>query len=171
MRSSARRISRLALLTAVLCIVAPLEIPVGTVPVTLQTFFVALTGAILGSRDGFIAVAAYLLLGAVGLPVFSGWAGGIGTFLGATGGFLLGFPFLALFCGLGKRGSQPLQIASGLIGLIVTDIIGTLHLMNIVGMSASAALIAGVWPFLIKDIACVVLAVITARRMMRRMRL
>lgn len=171
MRFSARRTSRLALMTAVLCIVAPLELPVGLVPVTLQTFFVALTGAVLGPWDGFIAVIAYLLLGAVGLPVFAGWTGGIGMFPGATGGFLLGFPLLSLFCGLGKGRSPALQTVLSLIGLIAMDLIGTIHLMNVAGMDVFAALIAGVWPFLIKDIACIVLAGITARRMLRRLRL
>lgn len=170
MKFSAQRISRLALMTAILCIFAPLELPVGVVPVTLQTFFVALTGAVLGPWDGFIAVIAYLLLGAAGLPIFAGWSGGIGVLLGPTGGFLLGFPFLALFCGVGKGRSLPLQTTLSSIGLALINIIGTIHLMNAAGMDLASALVAGVWPFLIKDIVCIILACITARQMLRRMR-
>jgi len=171
MKPSALRTSRLALMTAILCITAPLEIPTGTVPVTLQTFFIALTGAFLGPRDGFIAVLAYLLLGAAGLPVFSGWSGGFGMFMGPTGGFLLAFPLLALLCGFARKHPLPFQLVSSLIGLIALDLSGILHLMRVAGLSLSAALIAGVWPFLLKDIACVILSVISARKLARRLRI
>lgn len=171
MRSSTLRISRLALMTAILCITAPLEIPTGTVPVTLQTFFVALAGAFLGPRDGFFAALAYLLLGAVGMPVFSGWSGGFGMLMGPTGGFLMAFPLLALFCGFARKRAFPFQALSALLGLLLLDLSGVLHLMRVAGLSLPAALFAGVWPFLLKDIVCVLLSILCARKLAHRLRI
>ena len=171
MRTSTLRLARLALLVAILCITAPLQLPVGTVPVTLQTFFIAFTGALLGPKDGFIAVLAYLLLGAVGMPVFSGWTGGVGMFLNVTGGFLLGFPLLALLSGAARKHALPWQILCALLGLLAADCLGVLHLMHISGLTLPAALITGVWPFLAKDVVSIILAVIAARNLRRRLRL
>lgn len=171
MRTSTQQLSRLALMTAVICIAAPLQIPVGTVPVTLQTFVVALTGALLGARHGTLAVLAYLLIGAVGLPVFSGWTGGFGVLLGPTGGFLMGFLPLAALCGAGKGKPQPTRLLLGLTGLVLMEISGTLVLMGAAGLSFPAALAAGVWPFLIKDIACIILAIPAARSLTKRLRI
>lgn len=171
MRSSVRELTRLSLMTALVCVTAPLQIPLGAVPLTLQTFVIALTGALLGAKQGCIATIAYVLLGAVGLPVFSGFTGGIGILLGPTGGFLIGFPLLAACCGLLRGRTLPLQLLTGLLGLAVMDAIGTLYLMHVADMTLSAALIAGVWPFLVKDIACVILACIAARKIGARLRI
>ena len=99
----------------------------GAVPITLQTFGVLLTGAVLGARRGLAAVMLYLLLGFVGLPIFSGGAGGPGVFAGATAGYLVGFPLAAALCGfLVERlprakaaSSVPLVFAAGLLSSAV----------------------------------------------------
>ena len=171
MRTNTQQLSRLALMTAVICIAAPLQIPVGTVPVTLQTYIIALTGALLGARHGVFATLAYLLIGAVGLPVFSGWAGGLGVLMGPTGGFLVGFLPLAWLCGAGNKRALPVQIALGLAGLFMMEIPGTLVLMLTAGMTLPAALTAGVWPFIAKDVACIICAILSARSLARRLRI
>ncbi len=79
------------LMTALLCICSWLCIPMGSIGITLQSFAVAMALSLLGGKWGTVTVAVYLLLGAVGVPVFSFFRGGIGTLLGATGGFLMGF--------------------------------------------------------------------------------
>ena len=87
---------------AVMAVLSQISIPLPTgVPVTLQTFAVALCGYVLGVGMGGSALAVYLALGAVGLPVFAGFSGGVGSFLGVTGGFLWGFFLMSLLCGLG----------------------------------------------------------------------
>lgn len=166
-----RRTARLALMTAVICVIAPLQIPLGTIPVTLQTLVIALTGYMLGWRDALAATAAYLLLGAVGLPVFSGWTGGIGVVLGPTGGFLLGFPALTVACGWGKGKSLAVQALLGAAGLIVMNALGAAWLMKAAGMSLQAALAAGVWPFLLKDGICILAAMRVARQILARMKI
>ncbi|MDT8323594.1 MAG: biotin transporter BioY [Bacteroidota bacterium] len=89
-------IGSFALLTAV---GAQIVLPTIPVPFTLQTFFVLLSGALLGPRKGAAAQMSYLAMGATGLPVFAGFAGGFPYMLGPTGGYLLAFPFAAFVTG------------------------------------------------------------------------
>ncbi|WP_110181765.1 biotin transporter BioY [Nocardioides solisilvae] len=118
----------LALVTAFTALIAVCAILPGLkiglpVPVTLQTFGVLLAGAVLGARRGFLAVTLYLVVGAAGLPVFSGGAAGLGVFQGPTMGYLLAFPFAAALCGfLVERlprqkvaSSVPLVFAAGFL--------------------------------------------------------
>lgn len=82
------------------CLLAPLKIDIGAVGVTLQTLILFTTAAYLGAKWGTAVVAAYLLLGALGLPVFAGYVGGVEKLLGPTSGFLWAFPFLAFYLGM-----------------------------------------------------------------------
>jgi biotin transport system substrate-specific component len=87
-----------ALITA--CALLPaINVGAGLVPITLQTFAVLLSGAVLGAKRGFLAVVLYLALGAIGLPVFSGGAAGLAPFMGPTAGYLFAFPLAAALCG------------------------------------------------------------------------
>ena len=87
------QMAEIALMSAVLCVLAPFSIPIpmSPVPLSLATFAVYLSGALLGVKKGTTSVLVYLLLGAVGLPVFSGFSGGIGKLLGPTGGYIMGY--------------------------------------------------------------------------------
>ena len=88
-----------AALVAVCALLPALQVG-GPVPITLQTFAVLLSGAVLGARRGFLAVLLYVAAGAVGLPVFSGGASGLAVLAGPSAGYLIGFPFAAGLCGL-----------------------------------------------------------------------
>lgn len=94
---SVRHMSGVALFAALLCVCAWVGFPLGDTVITLQTLALYLALLLLGAKGGFWVVVVYLLLGAVGLPVFSGFRGGIGTLLGPTGGYLWGF---LLCCGV-----------------------------------------------------------------------
>ena len=87
-----------ATITAILSQIA-IPMP-GGVPLTLQTFAVSLVGILLGSRKGFISMSVYVLMGAIGLPVFSGFSAGVGAIVGPTGGFILSFPIMSFIIGL-----------------------------------------------------------------------
>ena len=76
---------------AVICVFAPFTIPIGAVPISLATFAVYLAAAVLGTKKGTLAVLIYILIGMAGVPVFSGFAGGIGKILGVTGGYIIGY--------------------------------------------------------------------------------
>ena len=139
------------MMSAVTAICSVIAIPApGGVPFTLQTFAVILTGLILGWKKGSAAILVYLDLGAVGLPVFSGFTGGIGSFAGVTGGFLLGFIPLAALSGLPcKKWRRYISAAAGLALCHFTGIVWMSFVMNI---SLKNALLIGSLPYIIKDI-------------------
>ena len=143
--------SLLAALTAVGAFIA---IPIGPVPIVLQNLFVYLTGLLLGSRWGVLAIAAYLLAGAVGLPVFAGGKGGIGHLIGPTGGYLIGFlPAVALIGMITERtGDKRLFALAALIaGTCVIYACGITWLSFVSGMTVVQSVIVGMVPFLIGD--------------------
>ena len=92
----ARNMALCSLFTAVLALCAWLSVPMGDMVITLQTFGIFLTLGLLGGKRGTLAIGVYLLLGAVGVPVFSGFRGGLGALLGTTGGYIFGFMLTAL---------------------------------------------------------------------------
>ena len=122
-----RELAYTGILAALIAVCSWISIPTA-VPFTLQTFAVFLTLGLLGGRLGTLAVTVYLLLGAVGLPVFAGFHGGLGAFLGATGGYLVGFLFTALTMWgaerwLGK--SAPVFLGSAVVGQILCYLFGS----------------------------------------------
>jgi biotin transport system substrate-specific component len=99
-----RELCQIAVFAAVICVCSPLSIPMpGDVPITLQAWVISLAGLVLGAKKGTIATLIYVLIGACGLPVFSGFLGGIGIIAGPRGGFILSFPVVALLAGLGEQ--------------------------------------------------------------------
>ena len=99
-----KNIAQIGIFATILVICAQIIIPMPFgVPLTMQTFGILLAGIILGAKKGFIAVLVYLLLGAIGLPVFQGFSGGVAPFAGPTGGFLLSFPLMPIIVGFGMR--------------------------------------------------------------------
>ena len=120
-RDFVKRLAAVALATAVLCVCSWITVPFFLVPFTMQTFGVFCILLLLGGRNGTLAIALYLLLGGVGLPVFSGFRGGIGILLGPTGGYLIGFLLIGVCCLLaepfaqGSRKRLALVLAAGTI--------------------------------------------------------
>ena len=146
-----RDICYIALFTALIAVLAQISIPLpGGVPLTLQTFAVPLAGLVLGSKRGTIATAVYVLLGAVGVPVFAGFAGGLGIVLGMTGGFIVSFPIMAFLAGLAVKKSlkSPLLWLWLILGALVNYVIGTVWFMVVAGSTLPAALAACVIPFI-----------------------
>ena len=169
MRRSVQQYARIGLMAALLCALSPMSVPIGPVPFTLQTFLAALAGAVLGAGQGAAAVAVYLLLGVVGLPVFSGWQAGIAALVGPTGGFLWGFLPLAALCGAGRR-HVALQVALGLAGLLVMYCLGAAQFARVAGVSPMRAIQAAVLPFAFKDVVSVAAGVLMARAVGNRLK-
>jgi len=132
---------------------AYVRIPVegSPVPITMQTFFVMLAGAVLGCRLGSFSQFAYLAIGAAGLPIFQGYSFGTAYLLGPTGGYLAGFVFAAYFTGktLGSPG-QGLKkiIAYFVIGDLIIHTCGTAWLIYLYKMDIVKAVSAGILPFI-----------------------
>lgn len=148
-----KQLVRIALMAAVLCVLAPWKIPVGPIPITLASFGVYLAAGVLGPLEGTIAVVVYVLLGAVGVPVFSGFTGGAGCLLGLTGGYILGYIPCAAVSGLLMGRDAPLwRRALALVaGTAVLYALGTAMYCIQSGKALAAALAACVLPFLPLD--------------------
>ena len=165
--SSVKNICFISIFTAIIAVCAQISIPMPTgIPLTLQTFAVALAGIILGSKRGALSVTAYVLLGAIGIPVFTKFNGGFAVLFGATGGFILSFPLFALCAGiftdLGEN-KKPLikycLIAAGIIlGAIINYICGLLMFSAIISRSLTDAFFVCVLPFILTDIIKFILA-------------
>ena len=136
---------------------------------TLQTFGVAFCGFLLGVRGGICAAALYLALGAVGLPVFAGFGGSLAFLVGPTGGFLIGFPILALCCGFGARRKRMiLGLVTAFPGLIVCHLMGVLWFAHVSGISIAQAFLISSLPYVVKDILCIAVARVTAQKVKKR---
>ena len=145
-----------------------IPLPFTPVPITLQTLGILLVGAALGSRLGFLALLAYLLEGAMGLPVFAGGTGGVARILGPTGGFLLAFPLAAGLVGLLV---ERFGLDRSFFGTLLAMLLGNalLYLVGLPGLGAwlvgvgkftgmGGLLAMGLFPFLPGDLVKAVLA-------------
>lgn len=163
-----------ALMAAVICLLAPLSIPLpsGLVPISLGTFAVYLTASLLGPKRGALSVLLYLLLGLVGMPVFSGYSSGAGILFGPTGGYLVGYIPLVILCGICfKKTDRRWLIIPGAIGAtLVLYWIGTAWLMYTAKLSLPAALMAGMIPFIPGDLAKIIVTVLAGPEISKRLR-
>jgi len=148
------QMAEIALMSAVLCVISPFTIPVpmSPVPLSLATFAVYLAAALLGPKKGVFSVLVYLLLGMIGLPVFSGFSGGIGVLVGPTGGYLTGYVLCALVTGL-LMGRGVNNILAMVLGTLVCYSLGTLWFMIVMKSTYTfvQALLVCVVPYLIFD--------------------
>ena len=138
-----------------------IPVPGTPVPITLQTFFVLLGGAILGRRWGSMSQAAYLLLGIAGAPIFQGCASGMMTFLSPTGGYLIGFLLASYIVGalLLSMGSSRTQIIAAFsIGCLAIYASAFAHLALVYHMTTAQIFTTGILPFIPGDIMKVLLA-------------
>ncbi|MBR3292980.1 MAG: biotin transporter BioY [Oscillospiraceae bacterium] len=171
-RRGARNLAYISMGAALIALCAWIAVP-AAIPFTLQTFAVCLVAALLGWRRGFAAVALYLLLGAVGLPVFSGFSGGFGVLLGVTGGYLVGFLLTALVVGLaaGRFGQKTGALTAAMaLGILLCYAFGTgwfvlVYTKNSGPIGLGAALGLCVLPYLPADAAKILLAALVCRRL------
>ena len=172
-----RNMTLTAVMAALICIAGPLTIAAGPVPLSLATFAVYLAGAILGKKWGTAAVGLYLVLGIIGVPVFSGFSGGFQKLAGVTGGYLIGYLPCAFLAGLGaeraeQEGRKWLLPVMMVIGTAVLYAIGTAWFMIQTGNALGAALGLCVLPFLPGDavkIAAATLITVPVKNAVRKM--
>ena len=134
-----------------------IPLPISPVPITLQMFFTFMAGGLLGKKYGFFSQLIYVLIGAIGLPVFAGGAGGIGILFGPTGGYVLGFMAAGYVAGMSKDNYLS-KVIYMMLGLVFIYLLGTVRLMYVVQVDFIKALTMGVTPFIIGDLIKVALA-------------
>lgn len=169
----------IAMFTALIAVCSQISIPLGPVPFTLQTMAVCIAAAMLGWKRGTISVLLYILVGLVGVPVFAGFSGGFASVVTPAFGYIIGFILTAIVVGLSTKffGCKivPLVI-SMVIGILLCYIVGTIWFMvvyNITGqyIDLGLALSWCVVPFIIPDIAKIVVASILINRLSKIVKL
>lgn len=170
MKKQIVNICETAVFVAFICVSAQITIPMPSgVPITLQTFAIALCGFCLGLKKSLSAILVYLLMGGIGLPVFSGFNGGASAFMNKTGGFLFGFVFLAVTCAAASKIRKRIpKILCGMAGMILCHLMGILFFLRITGLDFVPSALAVSLPFLIKDAACVAASALASEKLKRK---
>ena len=164
--------TKIAVMTAVICIFGPLSIPIGPVPISLTPLTILLSVYILGTASGSVATLLYVFLGAVGLPVFGGFTGGFGIIAGPTGGYIIGYVLLALISGWFIEHFYNMvwvQYMGMCLGMAVLYAFGTAWLAYVAHMTFAEALTVGVLPFIAVDMIKMAVSIILGRAVNKRL--
>lgn len=166
-RKNIRELTTISLLVAAMAVTSQIAIPTGAVPLTVQTFTVALMGFFLGAKKGALATLVYILLGVIGIPVFSNFQGGLHVIVGYGGGFVLGFLPFSFFCGFNGKGWA--KIAIGLFGLLLCHLAGIVHYSYVSGLGLVLSFLTASLPFVLKDIFLTLCAYFFANALKKRL--
>ena len=162
-KSRTYEMAGMALMTAIMCILGPMSIPIGAVPISLTNLVIYFAVYLLGGKKGTISYFIYLLLGIFGLPVFSGYSSGAAKLAGPTGGYLIGFIFMALITGVVIEKAK-YRIAVSVAGMVIATLVayffGTAWFVIQAGCTVSYALGVCVFPFLIGDFMKIIVAAV-----------
>lgn len=166
-----KEIVSVGMFAAVLAVLSQISIPMPSgVPITMQTFAVALTGVVLAWKLGTASMIVYILLGAVGVPVFAGFSGGAQVLVNYTGGFIWGFIVMTLLCGVGvQMKNKAGGLFVGLAGLAVCHLFGTMQFMLVMKMGIVESFLLASAPYLVKDIISVVLGFVIGGQLRQRL--
>ena len=162
-----------ALMAALIVVGAYVHFPLGPVPISMQVCFVLLAGFVLGPLGGMLAVLLYILAGLAGMPVFYGGTSGFAHLLGPTGGYIMGFVFTPLICGLWRKAGTrtmpwTLGVLFGVLGYIPIYTLGLLWLKTTLSITWAKAVSVGMLPFLPSDALQVAASVFAARALIRQ---
>lgn len=160
---SITQIAVIGVMTAVICILAPFSLPIGPVPISFTNLAIYIALYVLGMKRGTISYLIYLLIGLVGIPVFSGFTGGPQKLFGPTGGYLIGFIPMAVIAGIVIDKCMKkwyFCLLAMIAGTWVCYLFGTAWLAFQANMTFKAALAAGVIPFIIEDLIKMILALL-----------
>ena len=168
---SSRMITMSAVMAAVMCILAPFSIPIGPVPISLTNLIIYISLYVLGMKQTLISYLTYLLIGLVGLPVFSGFHGGVARLFGPTGGYLIGFIFMVIITGriIDRHTKWQMCLVGMILGTLVCYAFGTSWLAYQTGMDFTSALFAGVIPFIPGDLIKIGIALLYGPRLQKQL--
>lgn len=169
-----KTLTTIGIMTAIICILGPLSIPLpfSPVPISLTNLAIYFTVYVLGMKKGTISYLIYMLIGLIGLPVFSAFSSGPAKLFGPTGGYIIGFIFIALITGffIDKWPNNYVLCFIGMfLGTAICYTLGTVWLAYQAHLSFAAALGAGVIPFIPGDIIKIVIALIGGPQIRKRL--
>ncbi len=171
-QSNVYKLTTTALMTAIICILGPLSIPIGAVPISFTSLAIFWALYAVGMKFGTVGYVVYLLIGLCGVPVFSGFLGGPAKLFGPTGGYLIGFIFMAVISGwfIDRYPEQRWMCFLGMvIGTLVLYAFGTAWLAYQARLSFAAALAAGVLPFIPGDLIKIGIAAFIGPQIQKRL--
>lgn len=158
-----RSLTKCALMTALLCVVSPISVPLGSIPLSLATFGVYLCSIIFKPLYAVLSVAAYIMIGAIGVPVFSGLRGGAGVIAGPTGGFLAGYLFCVWISSVIKnKVGIPASLALGTIALYA---FGAVWFAFVTESTILHALTVCAMPFIWGDAVKIIVATVVGKKL------
>ena len=163
MNKTIQKISFISILAAMICVLSPWSIPIGSIPITLATFALYLIGGVTKKFDGLITILIYICIGIIGIPVFSSFRGGVGVILGVTGGYIVGYlPAVLIISFLTSINKKQFfwYPMSMVLGTIICYLVGTIWYMFQTENSFWYALSICVVPFLVFDIIKIIIAII-----------
>lgn len=173
-RLSVKELALTGMSAAILAVISQISLPMPTgVPITIQIFGVALTGLVLGSKLGALSALIYVLIGAVGLPVFSNFSGGFQSLIGLTGGYIWTWPAMAFLCGMrpktkNRHLTAALSFLFPILGTLLNEAAGGLQWAALSGdMSVRGVFAYAITAFIPKDIVLTILAVIVSNPIKR----
>lgn len=173
MNSSGRNLTITAMITAVICIIGPVTVPIGPVPLSLVSLGIYLAVILLGKKRAIVSVLLYLFIGFSGIPVFSGFSSGPGKLLGPTGGYLAGYLFLVWIAGSCMEAEKKKVKRKGrmfislLLGTVVMYIPGAVWMAVQTGLEIKTAIFSGVLLFIPGDLLKMHIAVLLGERLKR----
>lgn len=168
---STRTLILCAIFAALTAVFSQIAIPLPMVPINLAMLAVFIAGGVLGPWAGALSQVVYVLLGAIGLPVFSQFTGGLSIIVGPTGGYIAGYVVAALITGFTvQKWCKPLPLALGMVaGLAACYTLGTAWFMVVTGSALGVALLTCVVPFLIGDAIKIAIAAALSPRLRREL--
>ena len=155
-----------ALMAALMCVICPISLPIGPIPISLSILVIIITTMVLGTWRALVSYTVYLLLGAVGMPVFSGFQGGLAKLAGPTGGYLVGFFLIIVIGGIVMeltKGNLLLTMLAVAVGVAEDYVLGTAWFMLQTESTLAHALEVCVYPFIPVDLAKILVGVLFGR--------
>lgn len=155
-----------ALMAALMCVLCPISLPIGPIPISLSILVIIITTMVLGTWRALVSYTVYLLLGAVGMPVFSGFQGGLAKLAGPTGGYLVGFFLIIVIGGIVMeltKGNLLLTMLAMAVGVAADYVLGTAWFMLQTESTLAHALEVCVYPFIPVDLAKILVGVLFGR--------
>lgn len=175
MKMTTKEIVLCGIFAALMCVTSVMTIPIGPVPISLGVLGIMLAANILGAKKGAVSVIVYILLGAAGLPVFSGFKGGVSVIAGPTGGYITSYILMALIIGItvqkvrgGKIKSVAAAFAANIAAVAVCYLVGTIQFVFVTNSAVSYALGVCVYPFIPFDIIKALIAALVGYAVRKR---
>lgn len=169
--SNIRTLAMIAVMTALTCILAPMSLYIGPIPISFTNFVIYITLYLLGWKAGMVSYLVYVLIGLVGMPVFSGYTGGLTKLVSLTGGYIVGFIPMAIIAGLVIEycNWRPLHFIAMVVGTAVCYALGTAWFCYVADSTLSNALALCVYPFIAVDLVKIIIAMVLGPAIAKRL--